>query len=187
MEDKKIIISRAEAKYEYPADFLLVAAMNPCPCGNYPDMTKCTCSHKDVNRYLHKISRPLLDRIDLCVKVSQISFDMLSDSAKDPMSSDKMREEVWRVFEIQKKRFAGRGICFNGEMSTSDIEKFCVMEDAASRFLKEAFAKFGMSARSYHRILKVARTIADLSGEDVISEKSVKSAVFFRVSGEMEV
>ena len=182
LEDGVVTVARASATYEYPANFILVASMNPCPCGNYgsKDLT-CTCSVNQINKYLKKISGPLLDRIDIKVDVDRVDFlDLRKESSEEPSSEVKKR--VDRVREIQRKRFAGSGIYCNAKMTSKQLKEFCKIDSVSENLLKVAFEKFNMSARGYTRILKVARTIADLDGEANILPKHIAEAINYRTT-----
>ena len=179
LEDKQIQLSRASGTYVFPAGFILVAAMNPCPCGYYPDMNKCRCSPGEVSHYLHKLSQPLLERIDLCADVPPVDFSQIS-CVKPGESSAVIRERVERVRQIQSKRYEKEPICFNGELSGKQIQKYCVLTEHAFKMAQNAFELTDLSARSYHRILKVSRTIADMEGEEEIHSRHVAEALTYR-------
>lgn len=180
LEDREITIARTTGTYTFPANFLLLAAMNPCPCGYYPDMNRCTCQPSDISRYMNRISQPLLDRIDLCVEAPPVSYEELTSSGREELTSAAIRENVKRVHEIERERFRSSKIRFNSEIPSGSIALFCEMTPSAEELLKKAFRKMKLSARSYHRIVKVARTIADLDGSEKISEKHVSEAIFYR-------
>lgn len=179
LEDKKIMISRVYGTYEFPANFILCAAMNPCPCGNYPDMNLCRCTAGEVAHYLGKISQPLLDRMDLCADVPAVSFTQLNGGGCGESSAE-IRKRVETVQKIQQWRYRDETIRFNGELKGSQIEKYCKMEEPAVRLLKRAFDKISLSARAYHRILKVARTIADMDGAELIQSRHIGEALTYR-------
>ena len=155
LEDKQIQLSRASGTYVFPAGFILVAAMSPCPCGYYPDMNKCRCTPGEVSHYLHKLSQPLLERIDLCADVPPVNFSQLSGE-KSGESSALIRKRVEKARKIQQKRYQNEKICFNGELSGKQIRKYCVLTENAFQVAKNAFELMELSARSYHRILRVA-------------------------------
>lgn len=178
LEDRVIRISRVSGTYTFPADFILCAAMNPCPCGYYPDMNKCRCTSGQVTGYLNKLSQPLLDRLDLCADAEQVSFSSLN--GKEGESSALIRKRVERVHEIQRERYKKEKIQFNGELQGKQIEMFCTTEREAAVLMEKAFEQMGFSARSYHRILKVARTIADMEGADIIRRRHVGEALSYR-------
>jgi len=180
LEDRTIMISRTFGSYEFPASFLFVAAMNPCPCGYYPDMEKCRCTEKDIRSYVARISQPVLDRIDIRTEVPAINYADLCTERKGESTSDKMRRIVSDAFERQKERYKGLGFCFNSELPAKEIRKFCRTGPAAEKLLAEAFDRFCLSARGYHRILRIARTIADIEGADIITEDHVSEALCCR-------
>lgn len=180
LEDKKVSVARVMRSVEYPANFMLVASMNPCPCGNYGSRTQaCRCTAAQIHSYLAKLSGPLLDRIDLQVEVDGVEYAELrgGDKAEDSAS---IRERVERVRDIQRRRFAGRGIATNSQMGARELEEFCKIDEAGERILKRAFDKMGLTARATTRILKVARTIADLDGEESILPKHLAEAIQYR-------
>jgi len=179
LEDKVIRISRVYGTYDFPADFILCAAMNPCPCGHYPDMNRCHCTPAQVSQYLGRISQPLLDRLDLCADVTPVSFERLS-SSRIGESTNKIQERVTRVQEIQRSRYRNEGIQFNGELKGSQIERFCKLDAQGRGLLKMAFEHMPFSARAYHRILKVARTIADMDDSGTIQKHHIGEALSYR-------
>ena len=181
LEDRAITISRAKFSVEFPASFMLVASMNPCPCGYYNHPEKeCVCAPGIVQKYLNKISGPLLDRIDIHVEVTPVSFNELSGSRVSE-KSEKVRERVITAREIQKKRFAeNEGIYSNAQMSSSMLKKICEIDDAGRELLKTAMERLGLSARAYDRILKVARTIADLDDAAEIKPSHLAEAIQYR-------
>lgn len=179
LEDKQIQLSRASGTYVFPAGFILVAAMNPCPCGYYPDMNKCRCTPGEVSYYLHKLSQPLLERIDLCADVPPVNFSQISEE-KPGESSALIRKRVEKARKIQQKRYQNEKICFNGELSGKQIRKYCVLTENAFQVAKNAFELMELSARSYHRILKVSRTIADMEGEELIHTRHVAEALTYK-------
>lgn len=181
MEDKMIQIARSQAVYTYPADFLLVAAGNPCPCGYFPDRNKCRCTEQEIQKYLGKLSGPILDRIDLCCEMAAVNMEDLraSDCGE---SSSRIRERVMKAWNMQEERFKGTDYRFNADIHSQDIRKFCVMEPQAEVTLQKIFRKLGLSARSYYRLLKVSRTIADLEQCQVITERHIKEAACYRIN-----
>lgn len=179
IEDKKVQIARTYGTYVYPADFMLVAAMNPCPCGYYPDRNRCTCTQEQVKRYVKRISGPILDRIDICVEAPRIELEELEKNEKAE-SSHAIRERIMKAREFQKERFEERNFQFNADMGPEEIALYCKLGDAEREFMYKMFRKMEMSARAYHKILKVARTIADLEGKENIMEKHLCEAVCFR-------
>lgn len=181
LEDRTVNISRAKFSVDYPAGFMLIAAMNPCPCGYYNHPEKeCVCPPGAVQRYLNKISGPLLDRIDLHVEVTPVNFEELSGQTPTEGSKE-IRSRVENARTIQKKRFHERsGIHSNAQMSKQDFEEHCKIDDAGYAILKNAMNKMGLSARAYDRILKVARTIADLDFSESIKVQHVAEAIQYR-------
>ena len=153
--------------------------MNPCPCGYYPDMNKCRCTPGEVSHYLHKLSQPLLERIDLCADVPPVNFSQISEE-KPGESSALIRKRVEKARKIQQKRYQNEKICFNGELSGKQIRKYCVLTENALQVAKNAFELMELSARSYHRILKVSRTIADMEGEELIHTRHVAEALTYK-------
>lgn len=178
LEDRVIRISRVSGTYIFPADFILCAAMNPCPCGYYPDMNKCRCTSGQVAGYLNKLSQPLLDRLDLCADAEQVSFSSLN--GKEGECSAVIRERVEKVHRIQQERYKKEKIHFNGELQGKKIESYCRTDTQAKLLLEKAFDQMGFSARAYHRILKVARTIADMDGSELIRRQHVGEALSYR-------
>ena len=179
LEQGKICISRVHGNYEFPADFLLAAAMNPCPCGYYPDRNRCSCTRHQVETYLGKISGPLLDRFDICTEMREVPGEKIR-KGRSGKTSEEIRREVGQVHEIQKERYKGTEIRFNSRLSGKETEKYCVMDRPAERLLTKVYTKLGLSVRGYHKILKTARTIADLDNSDKIRENHVSEAVCYR-------
>ncbi len=181
MEERRVSISRAKVSIDFPASFMLIASMNPCPCGyfNHPEK-ECTCSPMVVQRYLNKISGPLLDRIDLHVEVTPVSFNELS-SQRTSEHSDAVRERVLKARDIQDKRFEGQqGIYANAQMSSKQLKEICVINSVGQTLLKTAMDRLNLSARAYDRILKVSRTIADLAGSEEIRPEHLAEAIQYR-------
>lgn len=182
LEEKKIMISRVQASYMYPADFMLVAAMNPCPCGFFPDRNRCTCSYQQIRRYQSKISGPLLDRIDINMEVKQVNFHELFNDEKQ-CSSKEIRERVRRVREIQKNRFREDGILFNSQLDGELIKKYIRLDQKEQEILEKTFVDCKLSARGMYRILRLARTIADMDESYKIKASHLTEALFFRNNG----
>ena len=179
LEEHRIVISRVSGNYVFPASFLMVAAMNPCPCGFYPDLSRCTCAPGDISRYLSRVSQPFLDRMDLCVQVEALSYEDLHGEERCE-SSAKMREKATAAAEIQAARYRQESIHFNSELKAGQIEKYCILEKAAEELLEDAFRRLRLSARSYHGIIRTARTIADLDGAVKIGVPHISEAICFR-------
>ncbi|MGN0171209.1 MAG: YifB family Mg chelatase-like AAA ATPase [Acutalibacteraceae bacterium] len=180
IEDEKVTISRVQASLTYPCSFMLVAAMNPCPCGFFGHPTRhCTCSKTAVQQYLSRISGPLLDRIDIHVEMPPVEFDKLNAPEKAECSAD-IRARVNRARARQQQRFEGSNITGNAHIPAGQLKAFCPLTEGASNVLKQAFDRMGLSARAYDRLLKVARTIADLDASDVIDIPHIAEALQYR-------
>jgi hypothetical protein len=181
LEDKKIVVSRARYSVEYPANFTLVAAMNPCPCGYYNHPTKeCTCPPGAVHRYMGRISGPLLDRIDLQVEVTPVAIGEISQ-VRPSEPSAAIRERVIRAREVQAERFREvPGVHTNAMMNARMLREFCPLDQAARELLERAMVRLDLSARAYDRIVKVARTIADLEGTADIGAAHLAEAINYR-------
>lgn len=180
IEDGKVTISRAVSRLTYPCEFSLVAAMNPCPCGFFGHpKKKCICSPGAVKRYLGKISGPMLDRLDIHVEVPAVEYDELTAKSSGE-SSEKIRKRVEAAREIQQERYKGEEVNSNARLTSALTAKYCVLTDEANRILKAAFESLGMSARSYDRILKIARTVADLDKSEKIDSTHIAQAIQFR-------
>lgn len=180
LEDGQVTISRVNANYTYPSRTMLVCAANPCRCGYLGDDTKpCTCSPIQVQRYLSRLSGPLLDRIDIQIQVKGVKYGDIESAGKTE-SSDRIRERVVRVRTVQFERYRNSGIYANSQLSPSMIEKYCRLDSEGKQLIKSAFEKLGLSARAYNRILKVARTIADIEGSERIKTPHIAEAVQYR-------
>ncbi len=179
MEEKQVRIVRLNGTYTYPSDFMLVAAMNPCLCGFFPDMNKCHCSQASIRRYLGKISQPLLDRIDISVEAPRMTYQELTGTMKNVSSRD-MGIQVQKAQEMQRKRFEGQRIYFNSQIPVSKISVYCPLDQECEKRMEIRFQKLNLSARSYYKILKVARTIADLEGEEQIRWEHLNEAIQMR-------
>lgn len=180
LEERKIRITRAHGNYVFPANFMLVAAMNPCPCGCYPDMNRCVCSPYQIQNYLRKVSQPFLDRIDICVEAAKVKYEDLKFHDKKAESSDEIRERVCRARERQAQRYQGTGITVNAMLDIRGLEKYCSLEEKEESLMKQAFTNLELTARMYHKILRVARTIADLSDSEEIRTEHIAEAVGYR-------
>ncbi|WP_421763899.1 YifB family Mg chelatase-like AAA ATPase [Ekhidna sp.] len=181
LEERKVTISRAKVSLDYPSNFMLIASMNPCPCGYYNHPEKeCVCAPGVVQRYLNKISGPLLDRIDLHVEVTPVSFDQMTENRKTESSSE-IRDRVIKAREIQEARFKDQpGVFNNAMMSSNMVKEVCQINEAGKTLLKTAMERLGLSARAYDRILRVSRTIADLAGTDSIAIEHLAEAIQYR-------
>lgn len=180
LEERKVSISRARISVEFPTNFMLIASMNPCPCGYYNHPEKeCVCGSGQVQRYLNKVSGPLLDRIDLHVEVTPVSFDEMTQDRKAESSAE-IRERVIKAREVQQARFSDYGIHSNAMMGSQMVKEVCQINDAGRVLLKKAMERLGLSARAYDRILKVSRTIADLSASEDIRIEHLAEAIQYR-------
>jgi magnesium chelatase family protein len=181
MEERRVTISRAKIALDFPASFMLIASMNPCPCGffNHPER-ECSCPAGMVQKYLNKVSGPLLDRIDLHVEVTPVAFNELS-SIRVSEKSEQIRERVIAAREVQASRYADApGVYANAQMSSKMLKEICVINTASQNLLKVAMEKLNLSARAYDRILKVSRTIADLAGSVDIKAEHIAEAIQYR-------
>jgi magnesium chelatase family protein len=180
MEDGVVTISRAQGSVSFPARFMLVGAMNPCPCGFASDPDReCTCTQQSILRYQRKLSGPMMDRIDVHVEVPRVDYEKLT-GVGTPEPSAAIRERVQRAREIQLKRFAGTKMTCNGDMGPKEVREYCVVEPAAQTLLKAAVSQLHLSARAFHRTLKLARTIADLAGQEALAAAHVAEAIQYR-------
>lgn len=180
LEDGEIVISRTKNSIKYPANFMLIGAMNPCPCGFLGDKEKhCTCSDTQIQRYQSRLSGPLMDRIDLCITVPRLTTEELIQKGESEPSS-KIRERIVKARKIQAERYKDEGILTNTELSSKLIKKYCTLSEKSSDILKTAAQKYNLSGRKYNRVLKLARTIADLEGSNDISEIHISQALQYR-------
>ena len=181
LEDGEVVISRAKNSIKYPAKFMLVGAMNPCPCGFLGDVQKeCTCSDFQIQRYQSKLSGPLLDRIDLIIKVPRLTTEELVNTKTEAETSAQIRERVVKARKIQAKRYEKEGILTNSELNSKQIKKYCKLDEKTSEFLKVAAQKYQLSGRKFDRILKLARTIADIGGSEYITLEHVTMALQYK-------
>jgi magnesium chelatase family protein len=183
LEDKRVTISRAQGSVTFPSNFMLVGAMNPCPCGYAGDLERvCTCSEPVLSRYRKRISGPLLDRIDIHVAVPRVAYEKLSDRRLGE-PSELVRGRVQAARERQLARFGGSGVLSNGEMRPAQVRAHCRLDAEGEALMKTAMRQLGLSARAYHRVLKLARTIADLAGAEAIAPPHLAEALQYRASG----
>lgn len=179
LEERSITIARLNGTYRYPSNLMLVSAMNPCNCGYYPDRNRCNCSTLEVKRYLSKISKPLLDRIDIVIEANSMECNML-EVHRGAETSEMIRKRVEAARQIQVKRYEKERIYFNAELTPKTIHKYCELGKEEKNYLSAIFKQMDLSTRAYHRILKVARTIADLANEDQILKEHLAEAVCYR-------
>lgn len=180
LEDKLVSVSRVNASFTYPCNFMFIASMNPCPCGYYGSKDKeCTCTPTMIQKYMGKISGPLLDRIDIHIEVQPVKYEKL-DSTRKEENSEEIRKRVNRARNIQKERYKQEGIFSNADLTPRLVEKYCKLEETSKKLLKNAFETLGLSARAHGRILKVARTIADLEGSEQIEKEHIAEAIQYR-------
>ncbi len=179
MEDKVINISRASGFVTYPANFMLVASMNPCPCGYFGSQTKCTCSESNIQKYIGKISGPLLDRIDIQIEAKAVSYKNITSTEKNTSSSE-LKNIVLRTIEIQKNRYKNENFNYNSDLSAREIPIYCSLEPNVEKFLQKALEKLNLSFRAYHKILKVSRTIADIEMSEDIQMQHIAEAIQYR-------
>ena len=180
LENKEINVARSQASVKYPADFILIAAMNPCPCGNYGNPLKeCTCSFNEIRRYLNKISSPILDRIDIHIEIKPVKYEDLKDDTKSKSSAE-LKSEVVRARLIQEERYKNEKISTNSELNTNQMKKYIKLSEDVEKIAKMAFNKYNFSVRSFNKIIKMSRTIADLEGSKEIESKHLLEAIRYR-------
>lgn len=182
LEDQEVHIARLGGTFTYPANFMLIGAMNPCPCGYFPDRGRCRCTEKEIANYLSHISGPILDRIDLCVDAPKVDYAELSNEHTVNETSASIRARVMKARKMQDARFAGTSLRFNSDMTPADIQKYCALGQKERRLLEQLYHRMDLSARSYHRIIKVARTIADLDESSAITEVHIAEAACYRMT-----
>ncbi len=180
LEDRQVTVSRVNGSFTYPANFMFAASMNPCPCGYFGSKDKeCTCTTNSISKYMGKISGPLLDRIDICIEVSPVKYQKL-DSSEKIETSEEIKKRVNKARKIQLERYKSNKILSNSELTPKLIEKYCTLDSKGKLILENAFNKLKLSARAYGRILKVARTIADLDESENIEVKHIAEAIQYR-------
>lgn len=179
MEDKVARLVRLNGNFEYPSDFMLVAAMNPCKCGYYPDMQKCRCNAASIERYVNRISQPLLDRIDICVATMQIPFEELNGVSKEE-TFEQIRARVMEAHERMQYRFREENFLFNSQIPASKIKEYCKLDAKQESYMEQTYKKLNLTARAYHKILKVARTLADMDKSEDILMKHLNEAICYR-------
>lgn len=177
LEEHKVTVTRVHGNYEFPADFIIIAAMNPCPCGFYPDRSRCNCSEQQIRRYLDRISRPVLERFDICAETAPVTYEELCGKDRQNEDSASIRRRVENARMIQKKRFSGTKIRYNGRMGPKETAQFCVLDREEEQFMKLVYETKRLSARRYHKALKVARTIADLDDSQPIRREHLAEAL----------
>ena len=179
LEDKEVQIARSYGSITYPADIMLVAAMNPCPCGFYPDRDRCNCTEAEIRKYRSRISGPIYDRIDICVEAKAVELQQLQSEEKS-QNSKELKEQVMRARKKQEERYRGTPYVFNADLESKDIGKYCFLGEEEKAFMENVFHSLQLSARAYHRTLKVARTIADLAESEYIRKEHLTEAVCYR-------
>ena len=179
LEERKIRITRSQGNYVFPSDFILAAAMNPCPCGNYPDPSRCSCTPGQIRQYLGRISQPFLDRIDICIETPRIKYEELR-MKREGEDSVSIRKRVENARRIQNERYDGTGIRTNAMLSAKDMDIYCRLGEKEEAIMEKAFSNLSLTARTYHKILKVARTIADLEEEKNILAEHIMEAIGYR-------
>ncbi|MCD8324090.1 MAG: YifB family Mg chelatase-like AAA ATPase [Clostridiales bacterium] len=178
LEDRQIHISRLDASITYPADFILAASMNPCPCGYYPDRNRCSCSPSAIQNYMNRVSQALLDRIDLSVESQEITYAQMQDKTRSE-SSALIRKRVERVHEIQRERYKEKPYRFNSQIPNADMDLYCALDEECKQWIPEKYEEYQLSARTYHKILKIARTLADMAESGQIRREHLEEAFFY--------
>lgn len=180
LEEGKITVSRARQTFIYPARFMLVGASNPCPCGYYPDRNRCSCTASSIEKYMSRISGPIKDRIDICVEVTRMDLSTLKAGMGGGLSSRELREKVERAVAVQKKRYANENFSFNSELPTSKIGEYIPLSDDAQEFVDSIYEETDLSMRSYYKLIRVARSIADLDGDAEVEIKHLAESSCYR-------
>lgn len=181
LEDKRIHIARTYGSFVYPADFMLVAAMNPCPCGHFPDRNRCSCSEAEIKKYLSRISGPILDRIDVVTEAPRVEIRQLSAEMHNESSVD-IKQRVLEARARQEYRYKDTTYQFNAELRPGDIKEYCKLDTKTQEMMEEVFTMMNLSARAYHKIIKVARTIADLDRKEDILAEHLSEAICYRMN-----
>lgn len=179
LEERQIRISRSHGTYIFPAEFMLIGAMNPCPCGNYPDLNRCSCTPGQISQYLSRVSQPFLDRVDICIEVPRTEYDELRTDRSEEGSAA-IRERVCRARRIQQNRYAENGLVSNARIGAKELERYCRLGEPEEEMMRQAYLKLDLTARSVHKILRVARTIADLEESGEIQARHLKEAIGYR-------
>lgn len=185
LEDRKVQIARSCGTFSYPADFMLVGAMNPCPCGYYPDRNRCRCTPYEIHHYISHISGPILDRIDICAEAPKVEISQLQRKQRGE-SGKAMRRQVMAARKRQESRYQGTHFRFNADLGAGDTEKYCPLGEKEKQMLQKLFQTMDLSARAYHRIIKVARTIADVEGREEIMQEHLAEAACYYAGGREE-
>ena len=183
LEERQIHIARNYGNFTFPAEFMLVAAMNPCPCGNYPDAQKCSCTPGQIQKYLGKISQPFLDRMDICIETPKVVYQDLNRDRKnwaEEETSETIRRRVTEARNVQRERYRGTDIRTNAVLGPKEIGRYVELGECERKMMELAFERIGLTARTYHKILRVARTIADLDHSERVTEKHLKEAIAYR-------
>ena len=185
LEDGVVTVSRAAGTFTYPSNIMLVAAMNPCRCGYYPDRNRCSCTEHDIKRYMSRVSKPIWDRIDICTHMGMIDardilYESDADKSSDFYTTANMKKCVKTAYDIQKERFSNENIEFNSQMNEKHVKKYCRLGQAEKRIMETAFERLNLTVRGYHKVLKTARTIADIEGEECINAGHLSEAFSYR-------
>lgn len=179
LEEHQIRIARAQGTYQFPANFMLVGALNPCPCGCYPDLNKCRCTEREIQQYIGKLSQPFLDRMDICVEAPRVEYQVLKEKRREE-KSEEIRKRVSKARKIQQIRYQSIGILTNAELEGKQLEKYCRLGKKEEQMMRQAFSRLGLTARTYYKILKIGRTIADLDESENIELRHLQEAIGYR-------
>ena len=181
IEDGKVTISRMHGSYTFPSDFMLVAAMNPCPCGYFPDRSRCHCTKPQIDRYIRRLSQPMLDRMDMCLQVRRVEYKDLYNSTVSDTSAD-MKKRIEKAQGLQNARLSKYNVNFNSQIPAGEINELCMLENKEQKLIKEIFEKHKLTARGINKILKVSRTIADLDNSERVCEEHIFEALSYRMN-----